>query len=516
MHGTPTVFRLADGAGFEYGEGMSPARKQGSAATQEARPHVESFYHLTHESIERKACQGTACLVARHRNPERYRAATTQRARVICLGRCYEAPASSEGESRPHIENHARQPVLLKRIVAGGARTLKQYGRYAALERALQEPGEKVIQTVEASGLRGRGGAGFPTGRKWRAVFQQPPGQKYIVANADEGDAGAYIDRMLMEDDPHCFIEAMVVAGYAVGASKGYIYLRKEYPLAHAILQHALGEARQGGYVGAKVAGSNFSFDLEIYEGHGAYICGEETALLNSLEGKRPEVRARPPYPTEQGLWGKPTVVNNVETLYNVPWIVLNGADAFRALGFSKSQGTKLVSLNSLFRRPGLYEVDFGITVRDIVEKVGGGLSDGKLKGVIIGGPLAGIVPPSLLDTKFGFEELRAVGAMIGHGGIVAFDERTSIKELIHHVFDFGAFESCGKCTPCREGGRRIEQIFAQVLKSGQTTKTDRKEWDDINAALLATSLCGLGTGMAEFALSAIKHYSDELKTCFA
>jgi NADH:ubiquinone oxidoreductase subunit F (NADH-binding) len=480
-----------------------------------AKPHVESFYHLAHEPIAHKCCQGTACLVARHLNPDRWQEATQQAARVYCLGKCYLSPAMSDEDTRPRIEAHCRQAILLKRIVTGGARTLKEYGSYAALERVLREPPDKVVAMVEASGLRGRGGAGFPTGRKWRAVFQQPPGQKYVVANADEGDAGAYIDRFLMEDDPHCFIESMLIAGYAVGASKGYIYLRKEYPVANAVLQKALAEARQAGYVGGKIRGSDFSFDLEIYEGHGAYICGEETALLNSLEGKRPEVRARPPYPTEQGLWGKPTIVNNVETLHNVPWIVLNGADAFRALGFSKSQGTKLVSLNSLFQRPGLYEVDFGITVRDIVEKIGGGLRDGTLKGVIIGGPLAGIVPPGLLDTKFGFEELRAIGAMIGHGGIVAFDQRTSIRELIHHVFDFGAFESCGKCTPCREGGRRVEQIFGEVLRAGQASKANRKEWDEINAALLATSLCGLGTGMAEFALSAIKHYPRDIEAFF-
>jgi NADH:ubiquinone oxidoreductase subunit F (NADH-binding) len=480
-----------------------------------AKPHVESFYHLAHEPIAHKCCQGTACLVARHLNPDRWREANEQTARVYCLGKCYMSPSSSDEDVRPRIESHAKTTVLLNRVVKGEVRTLKQYGKYAALERVLGESPEKLIQAVETSGLRGRGGAGFPTGRKWRVVFQQPPGQKYVVANADEGDAGAYIDRFLMEDDPHCFIESMIIAGYAVGASKGYIYLRKEYPVANEILQKALAEAIKAGYIGEKIRGSNFSYDLEIYEGHGAYICGEETALLNSLEGKRPEVRARPPYPTECGLWGKPTLVNNVETLMNVPWIILNGADTYRALGFNKSQGTKLVSLNSLFQRPGLYEVDFGITVRDIVEKIGGGLKSGTLKGVIIGGPLAGIVPPSLLDTKFGFEELRSIGAMIGHGGIVAFDERTSIKELIHHVFDFGAFESCGKCTPCREGGRRIEQIFGTVMKKGHASKADRKEWDEIDAALLATSLCGLGTGLGEFAVSAIKHYSDELKECF-
>ncbi len=243
--------------------------------------------------------------------------------------------------------------------------------------------------------------------------------------------------------------------------------------------------------------------------GHGSYVCGEETALLNSIEGNRAEVRQRPPYPTEQGLWGQPTLVNNVETIVAVPWIIEHGADAYRALGFSKSQGTKVVSLNSLFNRPGLYEIEFGCTVRHIVEQLGGGLKTGALKGVIIGGPLAGIVPPSLLDTPFGFEELRAIGAMVGHGGIVAFDEHTSIRELIQHVAEFAAFESCGKCTPCRRGGQRLVELAAEG-------EIGTDEWREIDAALLATSLCGLGTGLAEFTTSALRHYREELTPCYA
>jgi len=478
------------------------------------QPHHDSFYRL-HGALAGKACQGTACFVARHLNPERWAKAETQQERLYCWGKCYEAPSVFEGESRPIIEVHSRKPVLLERVVKGGARTLQAYGGYRALEKTLQTPRDQVVSAIEASGLRGRGGAGFPTGRKWRAVLQQSATPKYIVSNADEGDPGAYIDRFLLEDDPHCQIEGMIIAGYAVGAEKGYIYLRREYPKANEVLQQALEEAQQAGLLGAKIRGSDFSFDLEIYEGHGAYICGEETALLNSIEGKRAEVRARPPYPTEKGLWDKPTVVNNVETLCNIPWIVSNGADAYRALGFSKSQGTKLVSLNSLFRRPGLYEVEFGITVRDIVEKLGGGLKQGTLKGIIIGGPLAGILPPTLLDTKFGFEELRAHGAMVGHGGIVGFDEHTSIRDLMHHVFSFGAYESCGKCTPCREGGKRVEDVFAEIRKRGPASRAARTELTDINAALLSTSLCGLGTGMAEFAQSAIKHYPKEIEECF-
>lgn len=232
--------------------------------------------------------------------------------------------------------------------------------------------------------------------------------------------------------------------------------------------------------------------------------------MLNSIERKRPEPRTRPPYASSNGLFGLPTLINNVETLYNIPWIVLNGGDSYRRLGFSKSAGNKLVSLNSLFRRPGLYEIEFGMTVRGIVEELGGGLKTGRLKGVIIGGPLAGIVPPELLDTPFGFEELRAIGANVGHGGIVAFDEHTSIGELVHHVFDFGAYESCGKCTPCRLGTRRVERLFG----NGCLGPKDRAEWQRIVSALALTSFCGLGTGLAEFARSAERYYAQELAEC--
>jgi NADH:ubiquinone oxidoreductase subunit F (NADH-binding) len=244
-------------------------------------------------------------------------------------------------------------------------------------------------------------------------------------------------------------------------------------------------------------------------------VCGEETALIRSIEGKRPDVMARPPYATEHGLFGKPTVMNNVETLVSVPWIIEHGAGNFRFLGFSKSRGTKVVSLHSLFRRPGLYEVEFGVSVRHIVEELGGGLrDDAKLKGVIIGGPLAGIIPPHLLDTPFGFEELRAIGASVGHGGVIALDNHTSIVALLHHVFAFGAYESCGKCTPCRVGSRRVEEVLADILENGATDYWDEKDCEQIIAALKLTSLCGLGIGLAEFAESALRHYGKELELC--
>jgi NADH:ubiquinone oxidoreductase subunit F (NADH-binding) len=471
----------------------------------EPGPEAASFYHLAGCDLSRCACSGTACFVANHafRDPQ-----PKGDPQVFCLGRCFEAPAVGLSETRPKIGIHSSQPVLLSRIANGGVRSLDEYcrtGGYQALDRALTESREAVLATIEDSGLRGRGGAGFPTGHKWRAAAMQTANPKFIVANADEGDAGAFSDRFLMEDDPHAIIEGMAIAAYAVGATKGFIYLRQEYPAARVCLDHALAEARDFG-----ILGGERDFDIEIFMGQGSYICGEESSLLLAIEARRPEVQARPPYPTEHGLYGLPTVTNNVETFATVPWIVRNGSEAYRVMGFSKSRGTKLVSLNSLFRYPGLYEVEFGISVRRIVEEVGGGLRAGTLKGVIIGGPLGGIIPPALLDIPLGFEELAAIGAGVGHGGVVAFDQLTSIPALVRHVFAFGAGESCGKCTPCRLGSRRIGKIF-----SNRGSKSDEAEWQEIVSTLKSTSLCGHGTGLAAFAESVLRYYGKELAPCF-
>lgn len=468
---------------------------------------VESFYHLRGCDLAGRSCDGTACFVARNSRGEAH---STRDPRVYCLGRCFEAPAAGLADSRPCVEVHSREAIVLQRLAAGGARTLEAYrrtGGYGALEKAIAAPGAAVLDAVERSGLRGRGGAGFPTGRKWRAAAAQTTAPKFIVANADEGDAGAFSDRFLLEDDPHALIEGMALAAHATGASRGWIYLRHEYPAAKTSLECALAEARADGLIGAARG-----FDIEVFVGHGSYVCGEESALLLSIEGRRPEVMARPPYPTQRGLFGQPTVTNNVETFASVPWIVEHGGDSYHALGFSKSRGTKVVSLNSLFARPGLYEIEFGIPLRRIVEDLGGGLREGVLKGVIVGGPLAGIIPPHLLDTPFGFEELAAIGAGVGHGGVIAFDERTSIAALVHHIFSFGAYESCGKCTPCRLGSRRIEEIFANAARA----RPDDVEWREIVGALKWTSLCGHGTGLGAFAESVQRYYGKELATCLA
>lgn len=487
--------------------------------TRMGASHLESFYHLHDTDLADHACRGLACFVARGNDPARWERACGDPTRVYCLGKCYRSPAVGSDPERPVVAIHAREAIVLRHLAGGGAVTLDAFrsrGGYDALEHALQRPPDEIVRSVETSGLRGRGGAGYPTGRKWRAALHQPADEKYVIANADEGDPGAYVDRLILEDNPHGVIEALAIAGYAVGAHRGYIYLRAEYPEARARLTTAIGEAQHAGLLGAPLFGSNFSFDLHLEVGRGSYICGEETALLNAIEGRRPEVRTRPPYPAQSGLFGKPTLVNNVETLAAVPWIVERGGEAYRSLGFSDSRGTKVLSLNSLFRQPGLYEVELGISIRQIVEALGGGLKSGTLKGVIIGGPLAGVIPAALLDTPLGFDELHAIGASVGHGGVVAFDERTSISDLVQHVFDFGAYESCGKCTPCRVGTRRVAEIFSGIVAGDRAAAPNRDEWRGLIHTLALTSLCGHGTGLAEFAASLVRYYGPELDSCFA
>ncbi len=480
--------------------------------------HVESFYHHVRLNGGETMCQGTACFVARRLDRERSLVSESQTARVYCLGKCYAGPASTLDRERPRVEVHSREPIVLERVVNGGAPSIQEYvrlGGYRTLEKTLRRKPEELVEEIETSRLRGRGGAGFGTGKKWLAVSREISDEKFVVANADEGDPGAFIDRFIIEEDPHSLIEGMTIAAYAVGARRGFVYLRAEYPDARAVLEAALLDARREGFLGARVLHTAFQFDVELIVGQGSYLCGEETALLNSIEGRRPEVRARPPYPTSRGLWGKPTLVNNVETLASSVWIARNGGEAYNALGFSTSRGTKVVSLNSLFRRPGLYEIEFGAPVRHIVEDLGGGLKTGSVKGLMIGGPLAGVIPPALFDTPFGFDELHAIGASVGHGGVVAFDDRTSIAELARHVFSFGAYESCGKCTPCRLGARGVERIFSRVLDLGHTTAEDRADLDATVNALAMTSLCGHGSGLAEFAKSLSLYYGKDLESCF-
>ena len=488
---------------------------QPGAQTNKKAAAANSFYHLDQIDLSGRACQGLACFSARGDAPERWRQALHDTPPVFCYGQCFCGPACGGENNRPTITAAAPTSVLLNNIRAGGVRDLRQYQQHGggrALHLVLQKNPAQIIAMITASGLRGRGGAGFPTGRKWQLVADAIAARKYVVANADEGDPGAFSDRILIEDDPFLLIEAMIIAGIIVGAQCGYIYLRKEYQQAEIILRAALQQAHASRWLGENILDSSHRFELELVVGAGSYVCGEETALLNSIEGKRAEVRVRPPQITDRGLYGAPTLMNNVETLCAVPWIIANGGDAYAQLGTAHSRGTKLLSLNSLFNKPGLYEVEFGISVRDIVEQLGDGLRRGRLKGVMIGGPLAGLIPAHCLDTPLCYEALHDIGCAVGHGGVIAFADDTSIAAIIAEVFRFGAFESCGKCTPCHLGSPEVTQQFARATRG---EKIDAARWRDLIDVLAATSLCGHGRGLAEFARAIERHYPEELATCF-
>ncbi|KVA14312.1 NADH-ubiquinone oxidoreductase-F iron-sulfur binding region domain-containing protein [Burkholderia ubonensis] len=474
---------------------------------QQLRRHAaaHSFYHLGQSAITDCACAGLACFAARADRPRIWQSAIDQRPIVSCLGKCYDGPSDGAHDVRPNIVSHGRRTVLLGSVLIGGVRDLNAYrehGGGSALANAQATAPDALIQMLHESGLRGRGGAGFPAAIKWQAVANECADPKYLVVNADEGDPGAFSDRFLLEDDPFRVIEGAAIAACAVGARRGFIYLRKEYPSAAQIVSQALRQARAAGWLSE-------GFDLQLIVGQGAYICGEETSLLNALEGRRPEARQRPPQITRHGLFGAPTLVHNVETLCAVPWIVTHGAAAYAELGFSRSRGTKLLSLSSLFCRPGLYEVEFGISLADIVDHLGQGLRRGALKGLMVGGPLAGIVPPELLETRLGYEEMRAIDCAVGHGGVIAFSDDTSIMDIVAEVFRFGARESCGACTPCHFGTPALAAMADAALAGASI---DGVRYRQIVDALAATSLCGHGRGLAEFAQSVRRHYAAELK----
>jgi formate dehydrogenase iron-sulfur subunit len=396
--------------------------------------------------------------------------------------------------------------VLVENILAGGVRDLPTYlhrggGRGLELAHAMRP--ETLIQMILDSRLRGRGGAGFSAGRKWEAV-RRSGRDPVIVVNADEGDPGAYSDKTLLEGDPFRVLEGLAIAADAVGSREAYVYLRCEYPLAGQILRSSLDQAQAAGWLG--------DLSIRMITGKGSFVCGEETSLLNALESRRPFARARPPYPFQHGLHGRPTLVHNVETLACVPWIVQHGGDAYRALGTRTSAGTKLVSLNSLFLNSGLVEVPFGMTLRDIVERIGGGLGEHLIRGIMIGGPLAGLLPRTVLDTPFSYEDLAAIGGAVGHGGIIAFAEGTPIREIVSEVFQFGMSESCGLCVPCHWGTAELYAAFGEATSANLS----RDDWNGLVAALEKTSLCGHGRGLAEFARSLERYFSAELYACLS
>jgi formate dehydrogenase iron-sulfur subunit len=381
---------------------------------------------------------------------------------------------------------------------------------YKGLARALTMKPAEIVDEVTQSGLRGRGGAGFPTGIKWKTVLETQAAQKYIVCNADEGDSGTFADRMIMEGDPFVLIEGMTIAGIAVGATKGYIYIRSEYPHAVAAMDDAIAAARRGGFLGRSVAGSAHAFDLEVRVGAGAYVCGEETSLLDSLEGKRGLVRAKPPLPAHKGLFGKPTVINNVLSLSSVPIILDKGAEFYKDFGMGKSRGTMPIQLAGNVKYPGLYEIAFGVTLGELVDQVGGGTASGRpVRAVQVGGPLGAYFPRALFDTPFDYEAFAKADGLIGHGGIVVFDDTVDMAKQARFAMEFCAIESCGKCTPCRVGSTRGVEVIDRIIASDNRA-ANTALLEDLCNTMKFGSLCALGGFTPYPVMSALTHFPED------
>ncbi|WP_193212685.1 NADH-ubiquinone oxidoreductase-F iron-sulfur binding region domain-containing protein [Luteolibacter marinus] len=520
-HGLPSGH---DAGLLAAGLGMPAARLRG----------VASYFADQLQAPAGEVCAGTSCMLcggkelhdAMQRRGASYR-------RVYCLGYCDRSPALLDSTRRPRfrgsaycfasggegsgdpvlpdIRCHARMPVVTRRIGRGGAATLaaaRESGAYEILARALKGSPAEVLAAMDHAGERGRGGAGFPTGKKWRSCAETPADRRYVIANGDEGDPGSFIDRVLMEADPHGVIEGMLLCGYAVGAAEGIVFVRSEYPQALAVMQAAVAEARNAGCIGTNILGSGFDFEITVIQGMGSYVCGEETALINALEGKRGEVRIRPPYPTEEGLHGCPTVINNVETLVNVPFIVADGGESYAALGSPGSKGTKALSLNRGFVRPGIVEVEFGTSLRQVIEDFGGGGRDGKpLAAVLLGGPMGNVLTPAEWDVPVCYEAMRARGIELGHGGLVAVPEDADFRALLEHWIRFMVDESCGKCVPCRLGS----QCAANALNAGTSESTTRARLDELFAAMEQGSLCAFGRSIPRPMRQLVANFRDRI-----
>ena len=382
---------------------------------------------------------------------------------------------------------------------------------YKALATVLTEmTPQEVIQVIKDSGLRGRGGGGFPTGLKWDFASKSVNEQKYVCCNADEGDPGAFMDRSILEGDPHSVLEAMAIAGYAIGANQGYIYIRAEYPIAVQRLQIAIDQAKEYGLLGENIFGSDFSFDIGLRLGAGAFVCGEETALMTSIEGHRGEPRPRPPFPAVKGLWGKPTILNNVETYANIPVIINKGAEWFNTIGTEKSKGTKVFALGGKINNTGLVEIPMGTTLREIVEEIGGGVPNGKaFKAAQTGGPSGGCIPASLIDTPIDYDSLISIGSMMGSGGLIVMDEDNCMVDIAKFFLEFTVDESCGKCTPCRIGTKRLLEILEKITK-GNGTLEDLDRLELLCHSIKNASLCGLGQTAPNPVLSTLRYFRDE------
>ncbi|HET9720611.1 MAG TPA: NAD(P)H-dependent oxidoreductase subunit E [Solirubrobacteraceae bacterium] len=530
----PTALAVLKQAVDEHGEITDADRRR--AAEESGLPEaavygVSSFYDDLLAPRGRRhirVCTGTACFAAAgdahvdalrrglglelgERSPD----GEVSLAETVCLGFCHSSPAVRDGDLVD------AGPDVIDRVLSGASRAapepewvslleepvLTRPGDWSGLERALAriEP-EELLAEVTNAVVRGRGGAGFPAGQKWMFARAAEGAPKFIVANGDEGDPGSYIDKYLMERNPALVLEGMALAGFAVGAEHGFILTRSEYPRSKPALEQAAQAARDAGWLGEDIAGSGFSFDVTVLEGAGSYVVGEETALLACIEGRRGTVSARPPFPAVRGLYGRPTVVNNTETLANIPFIARYGAGAYQELSPGATSGSKLVCFNERFARPGVYEVRFGTPLRELVEEVAGGLAGGRtLKALQIGGPLGGILPAARLDVAFDFDALAGEGCMLGHGGILAFHEGTDMRAVARHLLRFGAHESCGKCFPCRIGLHRAHEMFCR------DEPIDRGRLEALLEALELGSLCAHGGGLPSPMRSLLRYYPDEL-----
>ena len=490
-----------------------------------------SFYDFTRPENQGKkvyVCDGSACMTAgtqealKAKLGEHYEA--SEIGSMYCLGRCHENKAfhangynysGSDIERIDEIKKGNRRPLDKYNTGSHGTPVLMEPtgdvdAFYTLWRNALQQAPEQLLEEVKKSGIRGRGGAGFPMGIKLETCKNTPSNVKFVVCNADEGDPGAYSDRFLMEERPHALLLGMMLTGYMIGASWGVVYIRGEYPESIDVIEDCIRELYAKGLLGENILGSGFNFQFKVIRAMGAYICGEETALLNSIEGQRPEVRVRPPFPAQSGLFNKPTVVNNVETLASVPWILREGGARYASIGRGRSTGTKLISLDGHFHKPGIYEADMGTPLEFVVNELGGGFTN-DIKAMHIGGPLGGMVPVSKIkDLSLDFESFQQAGFLLGHASVVCIPSDYPLVKYIEHLFEFTAHESCGKCFPCRLGSTRGKEMFQKAIDEGY--KIDRKLLDDLLNTMEIGSLCALGGGLPLPVKNILQYFEPELK----
>tara|TARA_B110000037_G_scaffold222548_1_gene297942 strand:+ start:2231 stop:3886 length:1656 start_codon:yes stop_codon:yes gene_type:complete len=493
-----------------------------------------TFYDfMKPENQNKKAyvCNGTACLCSGKQDAvseslEKHFSAN-EIGHITCLGRCHENgafhlsgknySAKSDEEIATIVQDNGISNDDYIAVASGATVLTKPFvgfdAYYELLKTVLKEDPTKALEEIKTSNIRGRGGAGFPMGFKLESCRGVESDQKFIICNADEGDPGAYSDRYLLEKQPHSVLFGMMVAGYITGADYGILYIRAEYPDSSDIIQEAINQLKANDLLGENILGSGFNFNFKIIRAQGAYICGEETALINSIEGQRPEVRTRPPYPTQQGLFNKPTIVNNVETLAAVHYILANGGEHYKNIGTAKSSGTKLVCLDSFFNKPGIYEVEMGTPLSTLVNDLGGGFKE-PVKAMQIGGPLGGLVPTHKIDSlTIDFESFAAEGFLLGHAGVISVPETFPLVKFIEHLFDFASFESCGKCFPCRLGTKRGHEMFKNAANG--ESKIDRELLNDLLHTLQVGSLCAHGGGIPLPVQNALMYFDEELKAFY-